>query len=289
MTYNELKKLSDEIVRLYNKVALEKNIKIYNYSAPHKTNFSNSDKVISIMGINPSVEKRKREINYNENYEEDNFIQCNKNNLDLYYVPKNNDFDQEFNQKLKEYTCNFANKPYTQICGKDNLPFRKLLKMPWQKYDKKFIKDNYGNEKLKEYIELINKIKSKYDENLFEDKYLVFTNLIYVADNKQKNIAKVIEDKKYLAEFSNLINTLLNKQLEYYNIQLLIVANSYASKYLRTYILSEEKNWEKSDNSIHAYKNKKTNKIIYLTARYFDRMDVFSKELFYEDLGKIIN
>ena len=247
MTYNELKKLSDEIVRLYNKVALEKNIKIYNYSAPHKTNFSNSDKVISIMGINPSVEESKREINYNENYEEDNFIQCNKNNLDLYYVPKNNDFDQKFNQKLKEYTCNFANKPYTQICGNDNLPFRKLLKMPWQKYDEKFIKDTYENEKLKEYIELINEIKSKYDENLFEDKYLVFTNLIYVADNKQKNIARVIEDKKYLAEFSNLINTLLNKQLESYTIQLLIVANSYASKYLRKYILSEENNWEKSD------------------------------------------
>lgn len=288
MKYNELKEISDKIILLYNKIALDKNIEIYNYSAPHIANFSNTDKVISIMGINPSVEENKRNITFNEEYDENNFIECD-NDLDLYYVPRNNKFDQELNEKLKEYTCNFAHKPYTQICGSENLPFKKLLKMPWQKYDEKFIKENYRNEKTNEYIEIINKIKAKYDEELFEDKYLIFTNLIYVSDYKQSRISKVIEDKKYRSEFTNLINKLLNKQLEYYNIQLLIVANSYASKYLRKYILTEENNWERSRKSIHAYENSKTKKVIYLTARYFDRMDVFSKELFYADLERIIN
>ena len=113
------------------------------------------------MGINPSVEENKRNITFNEEYDENNFIECD-NDLDLYYVPRNNKFDQELNEKLKEYTCNFAHKPYTQICGSENLPFKKLLKMPWQKYDEKFIKENYRNEKTNEYIEIINKIKAKY-------------------------------------------------------------------------------------------------------------------------------
>ena len=123
MKYNELKEISDKIILLYNKIALDKNIEIYNYSAPHIANFSNTDKVISIMGINPSVEENKRNITFNEEYDENNFIECD-NDLDLYYVPRNNKFDQELNEKLKEYTCNFAHKPYTQICGSENLPFK---------------------------------------------------------------------------------------------------------------------------------------------------------------------
>ena len=163
---------------------------------------------------------------------------------------------------------------------------KNFLKLPWQKYDEKFIRETYGDEKLKEYIELINSIKNQYNMDLFEDKYLIFTNLLYVSDYNQNNISKILEDDNYSDKFVELINKLLNAQLEYYNIQLLIVANSYASKYLRKYILTNERNWTKSDKSIHAYKNTKTNRIVYLTARYYDRMDTFSRELFYEGYRK---
>lgn len=289
LNYNQMKDISDKIIELYNKIALDNNINIYNYSAPHRANFDKLDKVISIMGINPSVDGNNREITYNKGYDKETFSKTNNTNLDLFYIPEYKNLTEDIKKKIGDkYICKFANKPYNLVCGDETLPFKKFLKLPWQKYDEKFIRETYGDEKLKEYIELINSIKNQYNMDLFEDKYLIFTNLLYVSDYNQNNISKILEDDNYSDKFVELINKLINAQLEYYNIQLLIVANSYASKYLRKYILTNERNWTKSDKSIHAYKNTKTNRIVYLTARYYDRMDTFSRELFYEDIGKII-
>lgn len=288
MKYDEMKEISDKIILLYNEVALNNNIEIYNYNMPHIANFDKSDNVISIMGINPSVNKDKRNVIDNKKYDPKVFCKENDINLDLYYVPEYDNLLEETKSKLKDkFICNFARKPYNLICGKENLPYKRLLKMQWQKFDDSFIKETYGIEKFNEYSELIKEIELQYNMDLFEDKYLIFTNLIYVSDYNQNNICKVIEAPKYYKKFAELINKLLNYQLEYYNINLLIVANSYASKYLRKYILLKDKDWVKSNESIHTYKNTKTNKTVYLTARYFDRMDIFSRELFYEDLCKI--
>ena len=82
---------------------------------------------------------------------------------------------------------------------------KNFLKLPWQKYDEKFIRETYGDEKLKEYIELINSIKNQYNMDLFEDKYLIFTNLLYVSDYNQNNISKILEDDNYSDKFVELI------------------------------------------------------------------------------------
>lgn len=214
LNYNQMKDISDKIIELYNKIALDNNINIYNYSAPHRANFDKLDKVISIMGINPSVDGNNREITYNKGYDKETFSKTNNTNLDLFYIPEYKNLTEDIKKKIGDkYICKFANKPYNLVCGDETLPFKKFLKLPWQKYDEKFIRETYGDEKLKEYIELINSIKNQYNMDLFEDKYLIFTNLLYVSDYSQNNISKILEDDNYSDKFVELINKLLNAQL----------------------------------------------------------------------------
>lgn len=125
LNYNQMKDISDEIIAVYNKIALDNNINIYNYSAPHRANFDKLDKVISIMGINPSVDGNNREITYNKGYDKETFSKTNNTNLDLFYIPEYKNLTEDIKKKIGDkYICKFANEPYNLICGDEKLPFK---------------------------------------------------------------------------------------------------------------------------------------------------------------------
>ncbi len=265
------------------------NEKTFKSERGHFANFCDDDFVINIMGINPSVPKEERR----ENYADNEFILGN--DLDLFYVPK---YDTKYKEKYNNYVLgtNFSRSQYKilndEIFGNKD----KYLKMSWQKYDEQFLKEVYGEIKAKEYTKILEEINSEYKKNdiKFEEKYLIFTNLIYVSNHNQKIIESFINEHKYVKD----INELFMEQLEYYNAKITLISNSAASHYVERNILKKYDCWEKvifngdeeySDFcNLYIHKNKKC--YIYLTSRYFDgrTMNEFTKRLFIKEMKKLI-
>lgn len=305
-SYQKMNDTSIAIVKKYEECAIKyinsskKGIKIYgSYTegGPHIANFSSNDYVINLMGINPNIGNKT---DYGEEIKKmkDRFIP-NFDKLDLYYVPK---YNAEFLKK--GYVCNnnnFVLRQYRFLC-ENNIFEKKYLKMSWQKYDKSFIDEIYKSYS-DEYWEIINKLNNRYiDEKInmeFEDKYLIFTNLVYISNPSQNEMMNIIEENK--DEFAKLIRKLFKEQLDYYKARITIIANSLASRYVEDNILIDNEEWEpvflkgdkKYEKNPHIYKLKnKPNgeeKYVFLTARFFDRMDIYSKRSFVKDLKKLIN
>ena len=266
-----------------------KNEKVFKSGRGHLSNFGNDDFVINIMGINPSVPKEDR----GKNYVVENFAV--ENNLDLFYVPK---YDTKYKEKYRNYVLgtNFSRSQY-KIWNDEIFENKdKYLKMSWQKYDEQHLKEVYGESKAKEYVKIIEEINNEYKQNniKFEEKYLIFTNLIYVSNHNQKIIEAFINEQKYTKD----INELFMEQLEYYNSKITLMANSAASHYVERNILKKYDCWEKvifygdEDYSdfcnLYVHKDKKC--YIYLTSRYFDgrTMNEFTKRLFIKEMKKLI-
>ena len=262
----------------------------------HIANFENNDFVINLMGINPSISD-KTDYSKNTNELSDDRFTLEFNNLDLYYIPKyNNEYIKK--NEYKSFICGnskFAGRQYDFL--KNEVFDNKLLKMSWQKYDEKFILETY-KEKGKYYWNKIKEINSKYIDEDFENKYLIYTNLLYIANPYQDKMLEIIyRDEK----FKDLIKEFFEMQLNYYNSKITIIANSKASKYVEENILcdnyhNDNNKWmpiflkgdKEYETKAHIYQKKGEEKFVFLTARYFDRMDIYSKRNFAKDLKKLV-